>query len=109
MRSVVVWLVLLSLPLQVVAQQQSAPETRNAVSVCTVTQRAIEYDGKEIVVTGEYQRVFHGAVLSSPECSHTRVSVRFAPTAADEKGRMKKLGRAAEKRRSADVIFRGVF
>ena len=60
-------------------------------------------------MTGEYQRVFHGAVLSSPECSHTRVSVRFAPTAADEKGRMKKLGRAAEKRRSADVIFRGVF
>ena len=92
-----------------IAYGQQCLSAPAVIPLCSVASKAAEYDGKEIKVRGVYRRLFHGAILSSPDCPHQKINGRFTKKLSGTKNDLKTLGRLADEHKAVEVVFRARF
>jgi hypothetical protein len=105
---VIVFLMCRTLP---AAQGQPQASTSvQAMPLCAVIADAAKYDGKEVVVSGLYRMVIHGAILMDRSCSKTDVNLREAPAYKANKQASALLRSLTKKDQfqPVDVVFRGI-
>jgi hypothetical protein len=81
------------------------------MSLCSVVANVRAYDGKEIVLKAQYRLIFHGSLLSSPECDkpETKVNLRDSAHSRITERDRKLLAQLTRKHLPAQVVVRGVF
>src|SRR5689334_9590878 len=109
MRNVTLLLFLACWGVTAQCQQERCFRAPDVVPLCSVLAKAADYDGKEIIVRGVYRRIFHGSVLSSPNCRQQKqeVDVRFAARYIISKKDLKTLRKLTGNMKPADVVFKG--
>ena len=66
-----------SIPVQSKSDQK-CPESMQAVDICTLISNPPAYDGKELLIRGQFRVVIHGSIMTGAGCKETSVNMRQA-------------------------------
>jgi hypothetical protein len=80
------------------------------VKLCALLANASRYDGREVIVVGQFRSVIHGSILFEPQCP-SEVNLRDAPNYTEEKNAQAIMRKLLSKDRfqAVQVVLRGVF
>jgi|LSQX01.3.fsa_nt_gb hypothetical protein len=96
----------------IVGDEQADVDNSQPISVCDICSNPNDYDGRRIIITGVFKRIFHGSILEGCESyPKSEINVRLSPDYRSEKSVRKAFASLTRKNQYApvEVVARGVF
>ena len=96
----------------IIGDEQAVVDHSQPITVCNICSNPNDYDGKMIIITGVFKRIFHGSILEGCEsCSKSEINFRLSPDYRSKKSVRKAFASLTRKNQyaSIDVVVRGVF
>jgi hypothetical protein len=96
----------------IIGDEQAQANNSQPITVCNICSNASSYDGKMVVISGVFERIFHGSIIGGSEsCPKSEINFRLASDYKSEKSVRKALASLTSKdpHESVDVVVRGIF
>ena len=96
----------------IIGDEQAYVDSSKPITVCNICSNPKDYDGKMIVISGIFKRIFHGSIIEGCEsCSKSEINFRLSSDYSSEKSVKEAFTSATRNNQYAPVavVVRGVF